>query len=85
MTLAWDSLAQLRRAIVAAHPHLGQVDALADNGWTALELRDMGKATFRPAIREFYLTNPVARASKLMGELATLAAERAQTAPIAAE
>ena len=29
---------------------------------------------FRTAIREFYLTNPVARASKLMGELAGMAA-----------
>ncbi len=84
MTLAWDSLAACRKSIVSAHPHLGRIDAVADNGWTPIALRDMGQADFRNAIKEFYLTNPIARASRLMGELAALAADRAQ-APLAAE
>ena len=75
-TLPWDSLAQLRAAIVLKHPHLGAVDTVADNGWTALEVRDMGAATFRNAFKAYYMTNPIARASATMGELAALETER---------
>ncbi len=83
-TLPWDSLAALRKALVAAHPHLGRIDEVAENDWTPLEVKAMGKADFRPAFTQFYLTNPVARASKLMGELAAGEAARAAT-PMAAE
>ena len=76
-TLAWDSLAQLRAAIVLKHPHLGAIDQVADNGWTPIALRDMGNATFRNAYTAYYMTNPIARASATMGELAALEAERA--------
>ena len=76
-TLAWDSLAQLRAAIVLKHPHLGAIDQVADNGWTPIELRDMGNATFRNTYNTYYMTNPIARASATMGELAALEAERA--------
>ncbi len=83
-TLPWDSLAALRAALVKAHPHLGRIDVVAENAWAPLELRPLGKADFRPAIRDFYLTNPIARASALMGELSALAADRARVA-LAAE
>ncbi len=83
-TLPWDSLAELRRALVAAVPHLGRIDEVAENAWTALELRAPAKADFRLAIKDFYLTNPIARASVLMAELSAMAAERANT-PMAAE
>ena len=82
--LPWDSLAALRKALVAAHPHLGRIDEVPVNEPAALPLADMGRATFRPAFRDFYLTNPVARASTLMAELSRLAATRA-AAPMAAE
>ncbi|MDQ1849194.1 NADH-quinone oxidoreductase subunit NuoG [Gemmobacter fulvus] len=84
MTLAWDSLAQLRQSLVAAHPHLGRIDEVAENAGPALELRAPGQATFRPTVTDYYLTNPIARASSLMGELSALAAARA-AAPLAAE
>ncbi|MBK5947369.1 NADH-quinone oxidoreductase subunit G [Rhodobacter veldkampii DSM 11550] len=80
----WNDLAGLRRALVAAHPHLGAVDTVADNGWHPLPLRDPGRADFRPAIRDFYLTNPIARASTLMAELSAQARARA-VRPMAAE
>ncbi|WP_339112190.1 NADH-quinone oxidoreductase subunit NuoG [Thioclava sp. GXIMD2076] len=80
----WDTLAGLRRAMVAAVPHLARVDEVVESDWTALEIRDMGKATFRPAFRDYYLTNPIARASVLMAELSANAKARA-TAPVAAE
>ena len=60
------------------------IDDVADNGWTPVALRDMGTATFRTAIRDFYLTNPIARSSGLMGELSRLEAAR-KAAPLAAE
>jgi len=76
-TLPWDSLAALRGAIVAKHPHLGRIDEVAANDWQPVEMKAPAKATFRPAIREFYLTNPIARASAVMGELAAMAKSRA--------
>ncbi len=77
-TLPWDTQAALRGRIVAEVPHLGQIDAVAENSWAALPVRDMGRADFRNAVNSFYLTNPVARASKVMGELAALEADRAK-------
>jgi NADH-quinone oxidoreductase subunit G len=83
-TQPWDSLAELRRAIIAAHPHLGAVDQVPVNEWVRVPLRNPGKADFRLPVRDFYLTNPIARASALMAELSQLAAARA-AAPLAAE
>ena len=85
-TLPWDSLGALRSALVKAHPHLGAIDSVPDNGWTPLPLRELGKAdvAFRNAVTSFYLTNPIARASAVMGELAAMEAERARQ-PLAAE
>ncbi|WP_309668461.1 molybdopterin-dependent oxidoreductase, partial [Tabrizicola sp.] len=83
-TLPWDSLAGLRQALVKAHPHLGHVDLVPQNAWAALPIKPLGKADFRNAIKDFYLTNPIARASTVMAELSALAATRA-AAPMAAE
>jgi len=82
--LPWDSLAALRRALVAAHPQLGRIDEVAANDWQPLDVKAPAKADFRTAIKDFYLTNPIARASALMGELSAMAAERARVA-LAAE
>ncbi len=76
--LPWDSLAALRAKIVGEFPHLGRIDEVAENVWAPLELRDMGVASFRNAFKGFYLTNPIARASAVMGELAALEADRAK-------
>ncbi len=83
-TLPWDSLAALRSAIVAKHPHLGRIDEVAVNDWQPLPLQAPAKADFRTAVQDFYLTNAIARASALMGELSALAVDRART-PMAAE
>lgn len=83
-TLPWDSLPQLRRKLVEAVPHLAQVDQVAENEWQPLELGDLGRASFVNAVRDFYLTNPIARSSPLMGELSRMAAARGATA-LAAE
>ncbi|MCA3509734.1 MAG: NADH-quinone oxidoreductase subunit G [Rhodobacter sp.] len=84
VTQPWDSLAQLRRALVAAVPHLGRIDEVPRNDWQPLALREPSPADFRTAVTDFYLTNPIARASVLMAELSAGALARA-TAPLAAE
>ena len=83
-TLPFDSLAELRQSLLEAHPHLGQIDQVLQSEWAPLKAGTLGKATFRSAISDFYLTNPIARASKLMAELSAGAEARAQ-APVAAE
>jgi NADH-quinone oxidoreductase subunit G len=82
--LPWDSLAALRQALVAAHPHLGAIDEVPENSWKALPVRAPGKADFRSAVGDFYLTNPIARASEVMAELSAMARARAAR-PMAAE
>jgi len=83
-TLPFDSMAQLRQAIVKAHPHLGRIDEVAENTWDPIAVKKPGKADFVNAISDFYLTNPIARASSLMAELSANAKAR-KAAPMAAE
>ncbi|MCA0921048.1 NADH-quinone oxidoreductase subunit NuoG [Pseudooceanicola nanhaiensis] len=82
--LPYDSLAQLRQKLVAEVPHLAAIDSVPENAWTAVEIDSLGEATFKNVLGDFYLTNPIARASQVMGELAAQAAARA-AAPMAAE
>ncbi|RHZ93797.1 NADH-quinone oxidoreductase subunit G [Cereibacter sphaeroides] len=77
-TLPWDTMAGLRRKLVETVPHLGRIDQLIENEWQPLPLRDPATADFRLAVRDFYLTNPIARASQLMAELSAMAARRGQ-------
>ncbi|KUJ76768.1 NADH dehydrogenase [Ruegeria marisrubri] len=75
-TLPYDTLAQLRRKLVEAVPHLANIDEVPANEVQPLEKGPLGQATFRHAIKDFYLTNPIARASQLMAELSALAKAR---------
>lgn len=83
-TLAYDSLVQLRQALVAEVPHFAKIDQVIDNGWDALPVKELGKGAFRSAVADFYLTNPIARASELMAELSRNAKDR-NSQKIAAE
>ncbi|CAM3620599.1 NADH-quinone oxidoreductase subunit NuoG [Phaeobacter inhibens] len=74
--LPYDSLAQLRSALVAEVPHLARIDEVVANEGPALEVEAMGKAAFLPAVKDFYLTNPIARSSQLMAELSAGAKAR---------
>jgi NADH-quinone oxidoreductase subunit G len=82
--LPWNTLAELRQALVKAHPHLGRIGEVPENGWQAEPAAKLGDADFRYALRDFYLTNPIARASELMAELSRAAKARTETA-LAAE
>jgi NADH-quinone oxidoreductase subunit G len=80
----WDDLAALRRALVAAVPHLELIDEVPENDWALLPVAPMGSGDFATAVADYWLTNPVARASSLMAELSAGAVARARP-PLAAE
>ncbi|ALN73402.1 NADH-quinone oxidoreductase subunit NuoG [Aureimonas sp. AU20] len=75
--LPFDSLLQLRTDLVAAVPHLSQGELVEADRNAITVLADRAGAlsgeTFRSRIGDFYLTNPIARASKVMAECSRLA------------
>ncbi|WP_068296468.1 NADH-quinone oxidoreductase subunit NuoG [Pararhodobacter sp. CCB-MM2] len=82
--LPWDSLNALRAKLIEAVPHLELIDEVPENEWQPVAADSLGDATFRPYVKDFYLTNPIARASGLMAELSASAAAR-NAQPMAAE
>ncbi len=84
-TLPFDSLAQLRQAMFAAHPHLRRIGEIAPGNAADIEkLAARGgasdKAPFTAAVGDFYLTNAIARASAVMAECSALASAAHKTA-----
>jgi NADH-quinone oxidoreductase subunit G len=80
-TLPFDSLAGLRAALYANHPHMAFVDAAAPADPAAVaSLAGLGgtvdRTPFRRAVTDLYLTNPIARASAVMAECSALAQSR---------
>jgi NADH-quinone oxidoreductase subunit G len=76
-TLPFDSLAELRALLFQAHPHLAQVDtAKPASAEPVIRLADLGGELagpdFSSPIEDFYLTNPIARASAVMAECSAL-------------
>jgi NADH-quinone oxidoreductase subunit G len=76
--LPYDSLAALRQAVFKAVPHLMRLDQIeagnaADLKTLAGRGGDIEKVPFKAAIEDFYLTNPIARASAVMAECSRLA------------
>jgi len=82
--LPFDSLAQLRAKLIEAVPHLKQIDQVPENAVETLDTGDLGSGAFAVAVRDFYLTNPIARASEVMADLSARAKARTRT-PMAAE
>ena len=83
--LPFDSLAELRQAMVKAHPVLAAVDQVPENEWHAVEAGDLSEQPLRQAVGDFFLTNPVARASEVMARLSSNARARLQQPRLAAE
>ena len=88
--LPYDTLDQLRAKLFADHPSFGQIDHAPGSIPAALDLAKLGAkgetgdAPFASPVKDFYLTNPIARASVTMAECsATHAAARGKS--IAAE
>jgi NADH-quinone oxidoreductase subunit G len=83
--LPYDSLPALRQAIFKAVPHLMRVDQIepgnaADLKTLAAKGGSVEKAPFKSAVEDFYLTNPIARASAVMAECSRLATGRMEAA-----
>jgi NADH-quinone oxidoreductase subunit G len=76
-TLPFDSLQQLRAKMFAAHPHLALLDQIDPADMSAIERlashkAKIGKERFGGGMADFYLTNPIARASSIMASLSAL-------------
>ena len=83
--LPYDSLQALRQALFKVAPHLMRLDqiepgraedvkALAGKGGS------VDKTPFKTSVEDFYLTNPIARASAVMAECSRLASGQMLTA-----
>ncbi len=89
-TLPYDNLTALRAAMYKVAPQLARLGSVAsadaaDLGKLAGLPGTMTQAPFVNTVRDFYLTNPIARASTIMGELSALAANLKPTTRAAAE
>ncbi|WP_267423613.1 NADH-quinone oxidoreductase subunit NuoG [Methylobacterium sp. GC_Met_2] len=89
--LPFDSLTALRRALYAAHPHFAAVGAVEPGTVTEAVDRlsglggDASGPAFASPVTDFYLTNPITRASQILAECSRIARERAAEArPLAA-
>ena len=83
--LPYDSLAALRQAMFKATPHLMRVDQIEagkpdDIKKLAGRRGNVEKVPFKTSVEDFYLTNPIARASVVMAECSRLAAGHMLTA-----
>ncbi|TIW73696.1 MAG: NADH-quinone oxidoreductase subunit G, partial [Mesorhizobium sp.] len=76
--LPFDSLPQLRARLYGEYPHLARIDqVLAGSADDVAKVAKLGgrlnKGTFTSPVKDFYLTNPIARASAVMAECSALA------------
>jgi NADH-quinone oxidoreductase subunit G len=76
--LPFDSLKALRACLYAGHPHFAKVDEIApsepfDAAQLAASDAAYSSARLVSSIADFYLTNPIARASAVMAECSALA------------
>ena len=88
-TLPYDTLEALRAAMYKAAPTLAALDRVAHAPASALDALAKGKGAindepFRTAVRDFYLTNPIARASAVMAEMSALVTQAGRQASLAA-
>jgi NADH-quinone oxidoreductase subunit G len=83
--LPFDSLGALRQSIFKAVPHLMRLDQIeAGNAADLKTLAGKGgsaeKTPFKTVVEDYYLTNPIARASAVMAECSRLASGQMLTA-----
>ena len=74
--LPFDNLNQLRTLLTELHPGLQQVDEVPINEWKPLKIGKLLEKDFMNYVDDFYLTNPIARASTVMAELSASAKAR---------
>ncbi len=74
--LPWNTMNELRAALFEDAPHLREIDQVSENDWSIPAAGNMAKGRLMLAVEDFYLTNPIARASAIMAELSAGAAAR---------
>jgi NADH-quinone oxidoreductase subunit G len=79
--LPYDSLAALRAALFKERPQLARIGQIVASGPADIRqlsamTANVDKAPFRSVIDDYYLTNPIARASAVMAECSALAEGR---------
>ena len=79
--LPYDSLQALRQAIFKAAPHLMRIDGIEPGKASDINALAGGggnveKSPFKSSVEDFYLTNPIARASAVMAECSRLASRK---------
>jgi NADH-quinone oxidoreductase subunit G len=87
--LPYDRLPALRAAMYKAAPHIQRLDEIGQHGDDCLENLSrlsgtLSDAPFVNRITDFYLTNPIARASAIMAELSALKAQQTSTGQLRA-
>jgi NADH-quinone oxidoreductase subunit G len=77
--LPYDDMGALRQAMLKDAPHFAQTDSAPANPgadasiWTAIGAAGtIAKMPFEYPVKDFYLTNPIARASHVMAECSSL-------------
>jgi NADH-quinone oxidoreductase subunit G len=83
--LPYDSLSALRQAMFKAAPHLMRIDRIEAGEASAVKTLagkrgSVEKTPFQSPVEDFYLTNPIARASAVMAECSRLASGQMLTA-----
>src|SRR5690606_30739770 len=83
--LPYNSLSQLRAALYAEFPHLARIDevtagSVSDVARLAKAATKTKSAPYASLVADFYLSNPIARASATMAECAQMAAGLRQAA-----
>jgi NADH-quinone oxidoreductase subunit G len=83
--LPFDNLHSLRQLLYRQHPHFAEWDRVrSEDSGAVTALARLGgavaSAPFQLAIDDFYLTNPIARASAVLAECSALAAARVRQA-----
>ncbi len=85
--LPWNTLGELRKQMYLVAPHLAYLDTFTPSPVSQLaeliqDAESVESVPFRSCVTDFYLTNPIARASRTMAECSAI---RLQRAAIAAE
>ena len=79
--LPFDSFAALRKALYGEYPHFARIEQIAPGATLNVTATgNAGKEAFASTITDFYMTNPIARASSVMAECSALARGRMQQA-----
>jgi NADH-quinone oxidoreductase subunit G len=83
--LPYDSLIALRQAMFKAAPHLMRIDQIEPGDAAAVKTiagkgGSVDKTSLKSPIEDYYLTNPIARASAVMAECSRLASGQMLTA-----